>query len=76
MGAVIRSWTLMAVMEDGTTSILNPGTPFVGDVFDAGSEADRIAADMDNIESFELVAGPLGGKASLTVRRDVAAESP
>ena len=68
---LIRAWTLVAIMEDGTEKVLNPDGPFVGDVFDAREYADRIAGDMGNIESFELVAGPIGGAASLTVRHDV-----
>jgi len=53
---LIRQWALVAIMEDGTERTLND-RPFVGDVFDAGEEADRLGSDMGGIESFELRPG-------------------
>ena len=55
----IRSWKLFAELYDGSEICLNPDQPFVGDMFDAGEEADRLTWEIGEVEGLILEAGPI-----------------
>lgn len=51
--AMIRKWNLWIVYDDGEHTLLNEH-PFVGDIFEAGCEADKLAIEIDGYFDFEL----------------------